>query len=187
MANSVTHILSSVRSGDPQAARELLAVVYDELRHLAAQQMSGERAGQTLQATALVHEAYLRLVGPDSDRTFADRRHFFAAAAQAMRHILVENARRKRRLKRGGDYVRTGLVEALADEDPGREDLEALDVALTRFADIDPVAEELVHLRYFGGLSMAEAAETLELAPRTADRLWAYARAWLHRELSSER
>ena len=169
--------------GEAKPARELLPLVYDELRRLAAQRMSREVPGQTLQATALVHEAYLRLVGGDPDRPWDGRGHFFAAAAEAMRRILVENARRKRSRKRGGGLVRQDLdaVNPAAPEPP--EDLLALDEALDQLAAAAPEAARLVQLRYFAGLTLAEAAQVLGVAPRTADRLWAYARAWLLRAL----
>jgi RNA polymerase sigma factor (TIGR02999 family) len=179
----ITQLLQQIEQGNPQAAGELLPVVYEELRQLASRKLSQEQPGQTLQATALVHEAYLRLVKPGDAPAWSGRRHFFAAAAEAMRRILVESARRKRRLKRGGELVRTEFDEQLALAPEVQEDLVALDEALTRLAATDKVAAELVELRYFAGLTIAEAAEQLDLAPRTADRTWAYARAWLHREI----
>jgi RNA polymerase sigma factor (TIGR02999 family) len=181
--NDVSRILSAVEQGDNSAAADLWPLIYDELRRLAAHQLAQESPGQTLQATALVHEAYLRLVDEGQSLRWTSRRHFFAAAAQAMRRILIENARRKQRLKRGSELVRTEFDEQLAIVPEVQEDLVALDAALTRFAATDRVACELVELRYFGGLSIAEAAESLGLAPRTADRMWSYARAWLHREI----
>jgi RNA polymerase sigma factor (TIGR02999 family) len=179
----ISQLLSALREGDPHAASQLLPLVYDELRRLAAQKMRQEAPGLTLQATALVHEAYLRLVGREAEQTWDNRGHFFAAAAEAMRRILVENARRKHRLKRGGELVRQELDEALLATPEPREDLLALDEALTKLAEIDKPAAELIQLRYFAGLSNAEAAEVLNISTRTADRLWAYARAWLHRAL----
>jgi RNA polymerase sigma factor (TIGR02999 family) len=184
----VTRILSAMEQGDPQAAAQLLPVVYDELRRLAAQRLAQEKPGQTLQATALVHEAYLRLVagGEGSaprQRHFADSRHFFAACAEAMRRILIEQARRKSRQKRGGGLDRAALDEAQVTAPEPRHDLLALDEALDRLADDDAQAAELVKLRYFVGLSLAEAAEVLNVSPRSADRLWAYARAWLRQAL----
>ncbi|MFO0903685.1 MAG: ECF-type sigma factor [Pirellulales bacterium] len=180
----VTRILSQIESGDPSAAEKLLPLVYAELRNLAAVRLAQEKPGQTLQATALVHEAYLRLVGEgQSQPAWENRGHFFAAAAQAMRRILVEAARRKKRLKRGGDRVRQDLLAAeVADLEP-REDLLALDAALKKLAATDPGAANLVQLRYFAGLTIADAAQLLKIPRRSADRRWAYARAWLHREL----
>jgi RNA polymerase sigma factor (TIGR02999 family) len=179
----VTQILSAIEQGDPKAAESLLPLVYDELRKLAAAQLAQERPGQTLQATALVHEAYLRLVGPANRAGWEGRRHFFAAAAEAMRRILVENARRKKRLKRGGDRPRLDLELSEAAALEPREDVLAVDEALTRLAATDRRAADLVQLRYLAGLTLREAAQALGISPRTANRLWAYARAWLHREL----
>ncbi len=166
-------------SGDPHAADQLLPLVYDELRKLAAQHLAQEKPGQTLQPTALVHEAYLRLVAAQPDLRWKGRGHFFAAAAQAMRRILVENARRKRRLKRGGGAAREELDELDLVVPPVPDDLVDLDEALSQLAVVDPRAAELVNLRYFAGLTIPEAAEVLGVAPRTADFLWAYARSWL--------
>lgn len=179
----LTTIIRAIEAGDPLAADKLLPLVYDELRKLAAAKISDEPAGQTLQATALVHEAYLRLVGDGDPTRWDSRGHFFAAAAEAMRRILVDAARRKKRLKRGGDQVRQELeqVEIVAPE--VREDLVALDEALDRLAAVDRQAAELVHLRFFAGMTLPEAARLMGISPRTADRLWAYARAWLHQEL----
>jgi len=179
--SEVSRILQAIDAGDPQAADRLLPLVYDELRRLAAALLTGEKAGQTLDGTALVHEAYLRLVG---DQAFANRRHFFAAAAEAMRRILVEAARRKQRQKRGGGRVRVDLDAAEPAAPRDDDDLLALDEALTRLASVDPDAAELVRLRYFAGLTIPQAAELLGIAPRSADRLWAYARAWLRDALS---
>ena len=184
--NEVTRILSAIAQGDPSAASQLLPLVYDELRRLAAQKLAGEQRGQTLQATALVHEAYLRLVGGDPEKPWDGRRHFFAAAAEAMRRILVENARRKRSLKRGGDRARQDLDEADCAAPQPREDLEALDEALDRLAARDPRKAELVKLRYFAGCTIAEAAQLLGISTTTAERWWAYARAWLHQEIIGE-
>jgi RNA polymerase sigma factor (TIGR02999 family) len=182
--NDVTHILSDLADGDAQAAGRLLPLVYDELRKLAAARISEEAPGNTLDPTALVHEAYLRLVGPADAARWDNRGHFFAAAAEAMRRILVDAARRKRREKHGGDWNRIALdASQTAAPDP-RQDLVALDAALTKLAAEDPEAAKLVELRHFTGLSVAEAAQALGISPRTADRVWAYARAWLHRELS---
>ena len=181
--NEVTHILSAIEQGDPQAAEQLLPLVYDELRKLAAQKLAQEKPGQTLQATALVHEAYLRLVDTDKVRRWDSRGHFFAAAAEAMRRILVENARRKASRKHGEGWDRLDLDQIeLADE--GRAaDLLALDEALALLAREDPQTAELVKLRYFSGLSNQQAAEALGISPRTADFRWAFARAWLFEKL----
>jgi RNA polymerase sigma factor (TIGR02999 family) len=178
--------LRAAEQGDPNAASQLLPLVYDELRRLAAHKLAHETPGQTLDATGLVHEAYLRLVGPDPARPWAGRGHFFSAAAEAMRRILVERARRKRRLKRGGGLVRQDLDAVQPAGPEGDEDMLALDEALTRLAKADPKAAELVQLRYFVGLSIPEAAALLGIAPRTSDRLWAYARAWLYEEIHGE-
>jgi len=181
--SDVTLLLKAMQPGDPHAAAELLPLVYDELRRLAAHRLAHEAPGQTLQVTALVDEAYLRLVGDEAGAHWGGRDHFFAAAAQAMRRILVENARRKRSAKRGGGLTRQALddVELLAPEP--REDLLALDEALTELAATDRAAADLVQLRYFGDLSMPEAAQVLGISQRTAERLWTYARAWLRQRL----
>jgi RNA polymerase sigma factor (TIGR02999 family) len=180
---SVTQVLKEVEAGEPGAASQLLPLVYDELRRLAAARLAHEAPGQTLDATALVHEAYLRLVPAGMPVAWAGRRHFFAAAAEAMRRILIDNARRKHSLKRGGAGHRLDLDRlALAAPDPTPDptpDLLDLDEALTRFRAADPQAAELVGLRYFVGLTLREAADVLGIAPRTADAWWAYARAWL--------
>lgn len=182
--NPVTQVLEAIERGEAHAAAELLPVVYDELRQLAAQRLAHEQPGHTLQATALVHEAYLRLVGPGTPAAhWNSRRHFFAAAAEAMRRILVESARRRQRIKRGGDMVRAEIDAAEVVAPEIREDLVALDDALTKLAATDRVASELVQLRYFAGFTIAEAAEALDLSIRTTERLWSYARAWLHREM----
>jgi len=178
--NELTRILDAVGQGDPQAAAQLLPVVYDELRRLAAAQLAHERPGQTLDATALVHEAYLRLVG---DQQFENRRHFFSAAAEAMRRILVERARRKRSLKRGGDRQRLDVSAEPAVEVERNDRLLALDEALNRLQARDPVKAQLVTLRYFAGMTIDEAAATLAISVTTANRWWAYARAWLHEEI----
>jgi RNA polymerase sigma factor (TIGR02999 family) len=184
--NEVTRILSVIEQGDPMAAEHLLPLVYDELRKLAAQKMAQERSGQTLQATALVHEAYLRLLDVEKVQHWNSRGHFFAAAAEAMRRILVEQARRKGRLKRGGDKERVDVEEVeIAFEGPA-DDLVALDEALARLAQIHPEKAELVKLRYFAGLTVNEAAKVLGVSTSTADRHWTYARAWLFREMSRE-
>lgn len=176
-------MLHAIADGDPSAASQLLPLVYAQLRQLAAQKLGHETPGQTLQPTALVHEAYVRLVGEGEDLHWNSRGHFFAAAAEAMRRILVENARRKKRGKHGGDKKRQDLEAQPLALPELREDLLALDDALTRFATLQPQAAELVQLRYFAGLSIPDAARTLGVSPRTADRLWAYARAWLHQEI----
>ncbi|HEV3022046.1 MAG TPA: sigma-70 family RNA polymerase sigma factor [Pirellulales bacterium] len=176
--SDVTRILGAIQAGQPQAAEELLPLVYGELRKLAAQKLAQEKPGQTLDATALVHEAYLRLVGP-TEAKWDHRGHFFAAAAEAMRRILVENARRKRRAKHGGGHVRVPLSEAELTADPADDDLLALDEALERFTRDDPQAAQLVKLKHFGGMSLEQAAEVLGISRATAYRQWTYARAWL--------
>jgi RNA polymerase sigma factor (TIGR02999 family) len=181
--NDVTRILSAIERGDPEAAEQLLPLVYDELRKLATQRLAQEKPGQTLQATALVHDAYLRLVDAGEPRRWQGRGHFFAAAAEAMRRILVDNARRKRRPKHGGDRRRVGEDEAGEAIAPPVEDLLALDDALEKLATEDSITADLVKLKYFAGLSLAEAAEVLGLPARTAGRRWAYARAWLQEEM----
>jgi RNA polymerase sigma factor (TIGR02999 family) len=180
--SDVTHILSQIESGDPAAAEKLLPLVYAELRKLAAARMSAEAPGNTLSATALVHEAYLRLVGTDQ-RVWDHRGHFFAAAAEAMRRILVDRARRKAGARHGGDLGRVELEPDLTAAPEVQENLIALDDALNRFAVEHPVQAELVKLRYFGGLTLPQAAAALKLAERTAGRHWAFARAWLRREV----
>jgi RNA polymerase sigma factor (TIGR02999 family) len=172
-----------VEQGDPQAAERLLPLVYDELRRRASRRLEREAPGQTLQATALVHEAYLRLVGGDPGRRWDGRGHFFAAAAEAMRRILVDRARDRRRLKRGGGLGRVDLDLGSVPLDAPGDDLIDLDEALTDLGREDPLCARLVALRFFAGLTQAEAAEALGLARRTADRHWAYARAWLYERL----
>jgi RNA polymerase sigma factor (TIGR02999 family) len=184
MMNEVTRILSDLALGDAQAAGRLLPLVYDELRKLAAARMAQEAPGNTLDPTGLVHEAYLRLVGPADASWWDSRGHFFAAAAEAMRRILVEAARRKRREKHGGGRHRIDLEAAQPAAPDPRSDLVALDAALTKLATVDPQAAKLIELRHFTGLSVAEAAQALGISPRTADRVWAFARAWLHREIT---
>jgi RNA polymerase sigma factor (TIGR02999 family) len=180
--SEVTCILDAIQRGEPHAAQQLLPLVYDDLRRLASHRLAHEQPGQTLEPTALVHEAYLRLLGPSGTSHWDSRAHFFAAASEAMRRILVENARRKRSLKRGGG-ARRALEEAELLAPEPREDLIALDEALTELAATDRAAADLVQLRYFGGLTIPAAAEMLGISPRTADRLWAYARAWLHQRI----
>jgi RNA polymerase sigma factor (TIGR02999 family) len=182
---AVTKLLDAAAAGDPKAAAELLPLVYDELHKLAAARMAGEKPGHTLQATALVHEAYLRLVGPEQARHWNSRGHFFAAAAEAMRRILVDQARRKLSKKRGGDRARLDLDQLAATSDR-LDDVLDIDAALAGLADADPQAAELVKLRYFAGLSIPEAAAALGISPRSADLLWAYARAWLLRSLGGD-
>jgi RNA polymerase sigma factor (TIGR02999 family) len=184
--SDVTRILAAIEQGDARAADELLPLVYEELRRLAAAKMSREPPGQTLQATALVHEAYIRLVGSEA-RNWSGRTHFFAAAAEAMRRILIDNARRKQRLKRGGGRQKVDLDDAeLAIEGPS-DDLIALDEALAKLAEMDKVKADLVKLRYFAGLTLEQAASVLKLPERTAKRYWAHARAWLYRQVTDGR
>jgi RNA polymerase sigma factor (TIGR02999 family) len=181
--NDVTRILSAIEQGHPHAAEQLLPLVYDELRHLAALRISQEKPGQTLDATALVHEAYLRLVG---DRQFADRHHFFRVAAEAMRRVLIDRARRKQRIKQGGTRQRVPLSDVEPAAEAADEQLLALDAALDRFAAVEPAKAELVKLRYFAGLSEEEAAAALGISRATASRHWAYARAWLINAMEEE-
>ena len=182
----VTRLLDAAAAGDRVAAADLLPLVYDELRKLAAMRLAAELPDQTLQPTALVHEAYIRLVGPDDGARWDNRGHFFAAAAEAMRRILVDAARRKAALKHGGDLARLELEPNLAAAREPREDLVALDEALDRLAAEDPLKADLVKLRYFAGLSLAEAAAALGLSERTAGRHWAFARAWLRRAVEGD-
>ena len=179
----VTQILSQINRGDPSAADQLLPIVYEELRKLAAHKLASENPGQTLQATALVHEAYLRLVGNDATGTWDSRGHFFAAAAEAMRRILIDAARRKGSLRRGGNSRRHELEECDPVTLPIDDPLLDLDAVLTKLAEVDAELAELVELRFFAGLTIDEAAVALGISPRTAKRNWAYARAWLRREL----
>ncbi len=181
--NDVTRILNAIERGDVKATDELLPILYEELRLLAAQKLAKESPGQTLQPTALVHEAYLRLLG-DEGQTWQSRGHFFAAAAEAMRRILIENARRKRRLKRGGDRERVDLQDAEPATKGPCDDLLALDEAIEKLAQIDKVKADLVKLRFFAGLTGEQAAEALGISHNTADRYWAYARSWLHLEIT---
>ena len=202
LMSDVTHILSAIEAGDPHAAAQLLPLVYEEPRKLAAAKLAQEKPGQTLQATALVHEAYLRLVAPasgessarrdgentpgvrpDARREFANRGHFFAAAAEAMRRILIDNARHKQAEMHGGGWQRLELLDAELAIDSTSTELLAVDEALSRLADHDPDAARLVDMRFFAGLTLEEAARTLGLSLRSAYRTWAYARAWLRREL----
>ncbi|HVX13696.1 MAG TPA: sigma-70 family RNA polymerase sigma factor [Pirellulales bacterium] len=181
----LTQILAAVASGEPQATDKLLPLVYDELRRVAAAQLAQERPGQTLQATALVHEAYLRLLGDDSP-SWQNRRHFFAAAAEAMRRILVDRARRKRRLRHGGGRQREDFDAAEIPVEAPNVDLLALDEALDGLAGEDPAKAELVKLRFFAGLGEQEAADVLGISRATAARYWAYSRAWLFDRLRDE-
>jgi RNA polymerase sigma factor (TIGR02999 family) len=190
--SEVTRILSAIEEGDPHAAEQLLPLVYDELRKLAAQKLAQERPGQTLQATALVHEAYVRLVAtarsglgeaPSEEVHWDSRRHFFAAAAEAMRRILLDRARGKRRGKRGGGWRRLRLEQIDLPVDETSDDVLALDEALAKLAQEDALSAELVKLRFFAGLTQEEAAAALGIARRSADRYWAFARSWLYDEL----
>ena len=185
----VTQILTSIEQGDPHAAEQLLPLVYDELRKLARQKLAGEHPGQTLQATALVHEAYLRLVASGEasaprGQHWNSRGHFFAAAAEAMRRILVENARRKKRIKHGGDLERVEIEMASLPTRLSCDELLALDEALEKLQQHDPVKAQLVTLRYFSGMTIEEASEVLAISRVTAHRYWTYARAWLHRQMA---
>ena len=181
--SEITRILTAIEQGDPQAAEQLLPLVYDELRKLAAQKVAQEKSGQTLQATVLVHEAYVRLVDVEQVQQWNSRGHFFAAAAEAMRRILIEAARRKKQPRRGGGRQRVPLDDVSVEVEPS-DDLLALNDALDRLAASDAIAAEVVKLRYFAGLSMPQVAESLGFSLRTAERHWTYARTWLHRELA---
>jgi RNA polymerase sigma factor (TIGR02999 family) len=184
--SDVTRILDAIQHGDPQASGQLLPLVYDELRKLASQKMAAEKSGQTLQATALVHEAYLRLTDVNVVQTWDSRGHFFAAAAEAMRRILVENARKKATAKHGGCVIRHQIdPDALAFTDRSDVDLIELSDAIERLTLVDSQAAQVVKLRYFAGLTIPETAEILGVSPRTVDSCWAYAKAWLLNELSS--
>jgi RNA polymerase sigma factor (TIGR02999 family) len=184
--SDVTRILESIQHGDPKAADELLPLVYGELRKLAASKMANEPLNQTLQPTALVHEAWLRLVGNDEQAQFQNRAHFFGAAAEAMRRILIDKARRKRALRHGGDQQRVDIegIELTAPAD--EEELLAVNEALDKLNSQNKVEAELVKLRYFVGMTLEEAAEVLGISPRTADNYWAHARAWLFREIKAQ-
>ena len=182
----VTQILSQIESGDPTAADELLPLVYEELRKLAAARLAHEKPGQTLEATALVHEAYLRLVDGEKAQHWDSRGHFFAAAAESMRRILVDNALRKKTLKRGGDRNREDLSDVAPAIRPPEDDLIALNEALDQLTEIEPQTAQLVKLRYFAGLTNKQSAELLGISPRKADSLWAYAKVWLHERITGE-
>jgi len=182
----VTRILNAIEGGDAGAAEQLLPLVYEELRLLAARKLSHERPGQTLQATALVHEAYIRLVGSEGKR-WESRRHFFAAAAEAMRRILVDNARRKRSIRHGGARRKVEFSDAFAVVEEPREDLLGLDEALEKLGEEDANLAELVKLRYFAGLTLEQVAQIMGIGQRTADRYWALGRAWLHQEMARDK
>jgi len=184
--SDVTHILSQIEQGDPAAAEQLLPLVYVELRKLAAAKLAHEKPGQTLQATALVHEAYLRLVDVTQVQQWRSRGHFFAAAAESMRRILVDQARRRKAAKRGGEAAREELHELAIVAQRPVEELLALDDVLDRLSEIDPVAANLVKLRFFVGLNTSEAAEALGISVRSAHDVWAYARSWLHQKMGAE-
>lgn len=183
LMTEVTHLLNAIDDGDAQAASQLLPLVYDDLRRLAAQKLAQETPGQTLQATALVHEAFLRLVSPGGDQAWENRRHFFAAAAEAMRRILIENARRKGRVRHGGELERVELEDQEIPVESPHADILALNEAFEQFATEEPDKAELVKLRFFAGLDEQEAADVLGISRTTAARYWAYARAWLFARL----
>jgi RNA polymerase sigma factor (TIGR02999 family) len=182
----VTQILNAIEAGDPHAAAELLPFVYDELRKLAAAKLAQEKPGQTLQATALVHEVYLRLVDVDKVQQWNGRGHFFSAAAEAMRRILVDQSRRRMAAKRGGQIAREELHESIIVAPKAGEDIFAVHDALEQLSAIDPIAARLVSLRFFAGLNMQEAADALGISVRSAQDVWAYARSWLHHKMQSE-
>ena len=184
--SDVTHILSAIEQGDPSAAEQLLPLVYDELRQLAAAKLAQEKAGQTLQATALVHEAYLRLMDGEEAQHWNGRGHFFAAAAEAMRRILVESARRKKRIKHGGGREPVEIDMASLPTRMTSDELLALDEALEKLRQHDPVKAQLVTLRYFGGMTIEQASEVLNISRVTAHRYWTYARAWLHQQITGD-
>jgi RNA polymerase sigma factor (TIGR02999 family) len=184
--SEVTRILSEIEQGDPHAAEQLLPLVYEELRRLAAQKLAQEKSGHTLQATVLVHEAYLRLVDVKQVQQWNSRGHFFAAAAEAMRRILVESARRKSRLKHGHEHPRIDLDSGCLVSAAPSLDLLALDEALSRLAEIEPAKAELVKLRFFAGLTMPESAAALDISLATAERYWTFAKSWLYAELADD-
>jgi RNA polymerase sigma factor (TIGR02999 family) len=181
--SEITRILEAAQQGDPTVADQLLPLVYDELRRLAANRMANEAAGHTLQPTALVHEAWLRLTGADANAQFANRAHFFAAAAEAMRRILIERARRKGAEKRGGDWQRVDLDKVEIATDADDDTLLLVNEALEKLSGEDAKAAEIAKLRFFGGLTLEEAAQVLGVTSRTADRYWAFARVWLFDEM----
>jgi len=185
--SDVTRILSAIEQGDPRASEQLMPLVYEELRRLAAQRMAQESPGQTLQATALVHEAYVRLIGGEQKKGWDSRGHFFAAAAEAMRRILIENARRKRGPQAGGHLQRIDLDAALSLAETPSQNLLALDEALQKFAGVAPERAELVKLRFFAGMTIPEAAAVMGISQATAERHWTYARAWLYCEILGDR
>jgi len=185
--HEVTQLLNAIEQGDPHAPEQLLPLVYDALRKLASQKMAQEPRGQTLQATALVHEVYLRLVGSEKSRHWNSRGHFFGAAAEAMRRILIDNARRKRRPKHGGDRKRVDLDQACDLAHDSNDDILALDEGIAQLAQEDAQKAELVKLRYFAGFTLEQAADVLGISPSTAKGYWAYARAWLYAELDGNR
>jgi RNA polymerase sigma factor (TIGR02999 family) len=187
--HDLTKILASIEQGDAQASAQLAPLVYDELRKLAAFKLAQEKPGQTLQATALVHEAYLRVVGVENSQRWDSRRHFFAAAAEAMRRILIDNARHKQSLKAGGTLKKVQIDEiALVESPEGKptDDLLALDQALQELESLDPIKAQLVKLRYFAGVSLEETAQLLDISPSTAKRYWVFARSWLYGKLHDE-
>ena len=183
--SAVTQILNAIEQGDAHAADELLPLVYDQLRRLASQKMAQEKPGQTLDATALVHEAYLRLVDQEEPQHWQNRRHFYAAAAEAMRRILIENARRKQSSKHGGGLMRQEFQESQFASPEPDDDILALDEALQKLTEKDPIKAELVRLRFFAGLTAEDAAQTLGISSTTAERYWTYARAWLHNQIKT--
>jgi RNA polymerase sigma factor (TIGR02999 family) len=185
--SDVTQVLSAIEAGDAQAASQLLPLVYEELRRLAAQRLAREQPGQTLDATALVHEAYVRLMGPQNNASWSNRGHFFAAAAEAMKRILIEAARRKRRIKHGGGRERETIdLDGIARASPDHELVHLTD-ALERLAAHDPLKAKLVELRFFAGLTLVEAAGCLKISPSSADRAWRYARAWLYAAMDGDK
>jgi RNA polymerase sigma factor (TIGR02999 family) len=184
--SEVTRILSAIEGGDPHAATELLPLVYEELRKLAAQKLAQEKPGQTFEATALVHEAFVRLVGADASHPWNSRGHFFAAAAEAMRRIVIENARRKNRLKHGRGQKRVELESGCLVSEAPSLNLVALDESLSRLAESEPAKAELVKLRFFAGLTMPEAAAALDISLATAERYWTFAKSWLYADLAED-
>ena len=182
--SDVTKILDQIGEGDSAASEQLLPLVYEELRKLASAKLANEKPGQTLQATALVHDAYLRLIGSESEANWDSKGHFFAAAAESMRRILVDRARRKRTRKHGGHLARVELPDAASPDDSRAEELVALDAALSKLEEKDPVKAELVKLRYFAGLTIPEAAEALGIGVSTVDKYWAYSKSWLRTEIA---